>query len=446
MRYYFGPDVDPVHSDEALPERVDVVVVGGGIAGSSTALFLAEKGVAVALCEKGHIAGEQSSRNWGWVTARNRDMRELPLCLASAQLWQGMNDRVGAETGYRRMGSLRVYTSHETLQTGDAWLEDAKTLNVAAHLVKGADLDRLIPGAQQPFLGGLHAPEDGRAEPQKAAPAIAEGARKRGARVFTQCAVRGIELSAGRAAGVVTERGAIACDAVVVAGGGWSTVLLGSIGIRLPQILVQASAMRTVPFDGPAGPTVYADHFSLRKRMDGGYNIGDPFHTKTEITPDSIRFAGDYLPMLRMSWKRLRPLIGRRAIQEWRRPRHWDLNTISPFEQLRTLDPHATDVFLNRAHRALIRTFPTFRDVPIAQKWAGLIDITPDAVPVISAIDSVPGLFVNAGFSGHGFGLGPGAGHLMADLVTGDTPIVDPSSFRYSRFIDGSNPKPKAGF
>lgn len=446
MRHYFGPVVDPVRSDEVLPDRVDVVVVGGGIAGCSTALFLAEKGVSVALCEKGHIAGEQSSRNWGWVTARNRDMRELPLCLASARLWQGMNERAGAETGYRKTGSLRVYSSRGALDTGAAWLSDAKALNVAAQIVEGADLDQIFPGAQRSFVGGLHAPEDGRAEPQKAAPAIAEAARKCGARVFTRCAVRGIDLAAGRVAGVVTERGAIACDAIVVAGGAWSTVLLGSAGIRLPQLLVQASAMRTVPFDGPSGPTVYADRFSLRKRLDGGYNIGDPFHTKTEFTPDSIRFAGDYLPMLRMSWKRMRPLFGSRAFHEWRRPRRWDLNAVSPFERVRTLDPEATDVFLGRAHRALVKALPAFSEVPIAQKWAGLLDITPDAVPVISQIDPIPGLFANTGFSGHGFGLGPGAGHLMADLVTGDAPIVNPGPFRYSRFTDGSKPRPKAGF
>ena len=446
MRHYFGPVVDPVRSDEALPGRVDVVVIGGGIAGSSTALFLAEKGVSVALCEKGQIAGEQSSRNWGWVTARNRDMRELPLCLASAELWKGMNERVGAETGYRRTGSLRVYASRDDLDAGAAWLDDASALTVAAHRIDREGLGRLFGGAQRAFVGGIYAPEDGCAEPQKAASAIAEGARKRGARILTQCAVRGIDLTAGRVAGVVTERGVIACDSVVVAGGGWSTVFLGSLGIRLPQLLVQASAMRTMPFDGPAGPTVYADRFSLRKRLDGGYTIGDPFHTKTELTPDSIRFAGDYMPMLRMSWKRMRPLFGGRALREWRRPRRWDLNAVSPFEHARTLDPEATDVFLVRTHRALVRAFPVFRDVPIAQKWSGLLDITPDAVPVISSIDSVPGMFINTGFSGHGFGLGPGAGRLMADLVTGDNPVVDPGSFRYSRFIDGSNPRPKAGF
>ena len=100
-----APRVDPVRSDEALPARADVVIVGGGIIGTSAALFLAEKGVSVALCEKGHIAGEQSSRNWGWCRKMGRDPRELPLIIESLRLWQGMNERVEAETGFRQPAS-----------------------------------------------------------------------------------------------------------------------------------------------------------------------------------------------------------------------------------------------------------------------------------------------------------------------------------------------------
>src|SRR6202162_3173073 len=95
-----APRVDPVASDEALPSRADVVVIGGGILGPSAALFLAERGVWVARCEKGHIAGEQSSRNWGWCRKMVRDPRELPLVIESLRLWQGMNEMVGAETGF----------------------------------------------------------------------------------------------------------------------------------------------------------------------------------------------------------------------------------------------------------------------------------------------------------------------------------------------------------
>lgn len=446
MRYYLGPMVDPAQTDAALPEKADVVVIGGGIAGVSTTLFLAERGIDVILCEKGYIGAEQSSRNWGWVTARNRDMRELPLCLASGRLWAEMNERTGAETGYGRTGSLRVFSSRDGLDAGEAWLEDAKQFDFPARLVSTEEMNQLAPAQPGSFVAGLHAPNDGRAEPQKAAPAIANAARRHGARVFTQCAVRGLERQAGRISAVVTERGRIACSTVVVASGGWSTLFLRRLGIRLPQLLVQASAMRTIPFDYPVMPTVYGDKFSLRKRLDGGFTIGDPFNTLTEITPDAFRFSQDYMTMLSLSWRRLKPRFARRALREWTRARAWDLDQRSPFEQMRVLDPVPTQSFLNGAHRALVSAMPAFADVPIAQKWAGLIDVTPDAVPVISDIADIPGLHAICGFSGHGFGMGPGAGHLMADIVSGQTPIVDPKSFRFSRFTDGSNPKPKAGF
>src|SRR5262249_61199369 len=96
-----APRVDPVCSDETLPTRVDVVIIGGGIIGTSTALFLAQRGVSVALCEKGQIACEQSSRNWGWCRKMVRDPRELPLAIESLRLWQGMNEMGAAETGFR---------------------------------------------------------------------------------------------------------------------------------------------------------------------------------------------------------------------------------------------------------------------------------------------------------------------------------------------------------
>lgn len=94
-----GPPVDPVQTDEKLPPRTGVVVIGGGIAGVSTALHLAAKGVAVVLCEKGEIAAEQSSRNWGWVRKMGRDPRELPLIIESLRQWKELNNTVGAETG-----------------------------------------------------------------------------------------------------------------------------------------------------------------------------------------------------------------------------------------------------------------------------------------------------------------------------------------------------------
>ncbi|MBN8897301.1 MAG: FAD-binding oxidoreductase, partial [Rhodospirillales bacterium] len=99
-----APRVDPVASDERCPDRTSVVVIGGGIIGTSTAFFLARAGVPVVLCEKGTIAGEQSSRNWGWCRKMGRDPVEIPLSVEAMRLWGGMNEMVGAETGFRRCG------------------------------------------------------------------------------------------------------------------------------------------------------------------------------------------------------------------------------------------------------------------------------------------------------------------------------------------------------
>ena len=129
--------------------------------------------------------------------------------------------------------------------------------------------------------------------------------------------------------------------------------------------------------------------------------------------------------------------MGRRFLTEWQVPRKWSLDAPSPFEKVRVLDPEPAGSLLEEARENLSRAFPFFSNMVEAERWAGLIDVTPDAVPVISPVDALPGFFIVSGLSGHGFGFGPGAGRLMADLVTGAPPIVDPTPFRYSRFFDG---------
>ncbi|MEA2737544.1 MAG: hypothetical protein QOH05_851, partial [Acetobacteraceae bacterium] len=202
-----SPPVDPVAPDPTLPERTDVVVIGGGIIGVSTALFLAEKGIAVALCEKGRIGGEQSSRNWGWCRTMGRDTSEIPLAIESLKLWRDMNRRTDRETGFRQAGIMYLCQTEAEIAAQEAWLGQARQYQVDARLLRGPALSRVMPGATNSFIAGMHTPTDGRAEPALAAPAIAEAARDHGAQIFTNTAVRGIERTAGRVSGVVTERG-----------------------------------------------------------------------------------------------------------------------------------------------------------------------------------------------------------------------------------------------
>jgi glycine/D-amino acid oxidase-like deaminating enzyme len=437
-----APRVDPVATDQALPPHADVVIIGGGIIGTSTALFLAQKGVSVALVEKGHIAGEQSSRNWGWCRKMARDPREIPLVIESLRLWQGMNQTVEAETGFRTCGIMYLAETPQDLERLEGWLDHAREYQLDTRAIDGAEVARLLPGSAKPWAGALYTASDGKAEPQKAAPAIAAAARRLGATVLTNCAARGIETAAGRVAAVVTEKGRIACQSVVLAGGAWSRLFCGNLGVALPQLKVLGSVMRTEKLDG--GPEISASGglFGYRKRTDGGYTVATLGVRTIDIVPDSFRLLPQYLPATRLHWKKLRFRIGRRFAEEWRTPRHWQLDQVSPFEQVRVLDPAADPYVLERARASIAEAFPAFRNVAVAESWGGMIDVMPDAIPVISAVDAVPGFFIATGFSGHGFGIGPAAGRLMADMVTGGSTIVDPAPFRLSRFTDGSNPQP----
>jgi len=141
---------------------------------------------------------------------------------------------------------------------------------------------------------------------------------------------------------------------------------------------------------------------------------------------------------LRSQWGSLRLHLGSKFLTEWNAPRRWALDQVTPFERTRILDPKPNEKATEHALKLLIEAHPGFAGAKVAQHWAGMIDVTPDAVPVISAVDAVPGFHIATGFSGHGFGIGPGAGKLAADLVTGARPVVDPTPFRFSRYSDGS--------
>jgi glycine/D-amino acid oxidase-like deaminating enzyme len=435
-----SPPVDPVASDPAQPARTGVVVIGGGIIGVCTALFLAEKGHAVVLCEKGRIGGEQSSRNWGWCRTMGRDVGEIPLALESLRLWRGLNERTGRDTGFRQPGIMYLCESEAEVADQETWLEQARQYQVDAHLLRGDALDAALPGAGRGFVAGMHTPSDGRAEPSQAAPAIAEAARAHGAIILTDCAVRGIDLEAGRVAGVVTEKGRIACDSVVLAGGAWSRLFCGNAGLDFPQLKVLASVFRTRPLAGGPEITAAGSVFAFRKRLDGGYSIARRNANTAEVTPDHLRLLADFLPRLRSNRHELRLRIGRRSWEELRTRRRWSLDEATPFEAVRVLDPAPKQGILQEARTVLSRAFPAFAKMEVAQSWGGMIDVTPDAVPVIDRVARIPGFFIATGFSGHGFGIGPGAGRLMADLVTGNTPIVDPAPFRLDRFARTQTP------
>ncbi len=180
------------------------------------------------------------------------------------------------------------------------------------------------------------------------------------------------------------------------------------------------------------------DEVGYRKRLDGGYTIARGSGLVVPLVPDSLRYLREFWQSVRKEGTAIKPRLNAQSWRELCAPRRWPLDQPSPFETTRVLDP-APDEAMNRAAReAMVRIYPQFRDVPVVQEWAGYIDATPDVIPYIGPAGTIPGLTVAAGFSGHGFGIGPAAGRLAADLATGQTASVDPSPFRLSRFSDGS--------
>ncbi len=423
---------------EKCPAAAEVVVIGGGIVGVSTAWFLARSGVKVVLCEKGFISGEQSGRNWGWVRIQGRDPREVPMMLDSMRIWRGIADEIGEDVGYAEGGCLYTARSEKELAGYEPWLDVARQHDVPTKIIGQSELRKHVGDAASQWVGALYTHNDGRAEPHKAGPAIARAAARAGAEVLTGCAVRGISTAGGRVAGVVTEHGEIRTSTVLCAAGAWSSMFCRSLGISVPQLKVRGVVARTAPAELPLQGNLFDSKVGLRRRQDGGYTVGHGSILDHGITPSTLRYSLKFLPALRRELGVLRIRIGRDFVDEWRMPARWPLDRESPFESRRVLNPEASPSLVSDIKKNLASTIPALANVEIVEAWAGMVETTPDVVPIIGENDALPGFYLATGFSGHGFGLGPGAGKTIAAMLTGATHGIDLEALKLGRFFDGS--------
>ncbi len=436
----------PIFADQparflnALPEACDVVVLGGGVIGVMTAWHLAERGLSVVLCEKGRIAGEQSSRNWGWIRQQGRDLAELPIMVESLSIWKALAREFGAGLGFRQEGVLYLARSDAEMANFAAWMASAQGHGLDTQIISQRQVQERLSGSKGAWIGGLLTPSDARAEPWFAVPMLAEGAVARGVVIAEDCAVRRLDRAGGRVAGVITERGRIACGQVVVAGGAWSSLFLRAEGVIIPQLAVLASVAATESL-----PQVYAgnaadDRFAFRRRLDGGYTLAPGGSHDFYIGPDACRHLLSYLPVLKKDFRstQFRAAAPRAFPDAWTTRRHWSGDELSPFERLRVLNPTPNAAALAAVVAEFKAAFPGLGAVALKSVWAGMIDTMPDVVPVIDRVAAVPGLVIATGLSGHGFGIGPGVGRVVADLVAGNPVGHDLTRFRLSRFSDGS--------
>ena len=429
---------DSIH----FPDSVDVVIIGAGIAGAATCWELTQKGYRVAVIEKGLVGAEQSSRNWGWCRQLNRDEREIPLIMHALQRWHALSDEIGMDVGFRASGLVYATRTEKDIRNWDNWGKMAKQYGIRSRMLSAAEAKAMTPGSTTAWHGGVHSPDDGHADPALAAPGLMEAAVKKGALLFQRCAVRGLDISAGRVSGVITERGLIKTASVVCAAGAWTSLFCRRHGIDLPAGNVIGSAFRTCPVEQLITMPFYTDAFACRPRLDGGYTIALSGTGRLEPGFQGLRYAREFFPLYKARRLNLHTKIRLASFLTGPESRaSWSMEGISPFEKTRVLDPQVSDGVVEKGLAAIGNEFPALASLRVSQAWGGVIDCMPDDIPVISTVPQLPGLILSSGYSGHGFGIGPGAGRLTADLVTGDAPIVDPAAFRYSRFRDGSSMK-----
>ncbi len=434
----------PVQFSSPAPAVCDVVVIGGGVIGVMTAWFLAERGLRVTLCEKGRIAGEQSSRNWGWVRQQGRDPAELPIMIEAMRIWKSLSQEFGQSLGFRQEGALYLAKTEAEMAGFAAWLPHAQAHGLDTMMLTRKQVAARLKGAAGLWCGGLITPSDARAEPWVAVPMLAMGAVARGAVIVENCAVRALDLAGGRVVGVVTEAGRIACSHVVLAGGAWSRLFAQAHGVTFPQLSVLASVAATEPLPDVFAGNAADDDFAFRRRADGGYTIAPGAEHDFFIGPNAFGSALSYLPTLLKDFRstHLRGLAPSGFPDAWGTKRRWTPDQVTPFERTRILNPKPNMATMGRVQNSFARAFPALGRPKLRAVWAGMIDSMPDIVPVIDHAAAIPGLVIATGMSGHGFGIGPAIGRVVADLVMGNDPGHDLTRFRLSRFSDGSKVVP----
>jgi glycine/D-amino acid oxidase-like deaminating enzyme len=437
-------EADAVQHSGPIPQKSEVVIVGGGVIGVSTALFLARNNIEVTLLEKGRISAEQSSRNWGWIRKQGRDADELPIVMEACRLWQELAQECGEDIGLQQTGVTYLARTPKDMAGFEDFMKIAAAHALDTRLMDGEAVRQMIPGMARNFAGAMVTPSDMRAEPWLAVPALARLAARRGVRIIENCAVRAVDTAAGAVKALWTEHGKIETSNVLVAGGAWSSLFLRKHGVSIPQLSVRATVAATEPMPELHAGAVAEDDIAFRRRQDGGYTLAAGGSSLLYVGPDAFRHASKYMPALKAHpfGTRYAPMAPSAYPDAWGTPRDWAADEVSPFERMRVLNPAPGKRELQAIERGFNTLFPQAKPVRLKTTWAGMIDAMPDVVPVVDRVATINGLFVATGMSGHGFGIGPGIGRVMADLIQGNDTGHNLHRFRLSRFAAGNTIRP----
>lgn len=419
-----------------LPERADVVVIGGGIMGAAAAYYLAGAGMRTVLVERDRVSSQQSGRNWGFVRTQYRDPLELPLAVEALAIWPGLEQELGEVTGWRRDGCVFVAETEAEQAAFARWQEQTSDIAPDTRVLSGREVSELVPSLRRKTIGGLYTPSDGQAEPALATTAFARAALRSGVTILEDCGAIAIETSGGKVSGVLTEHGLIRCNVAICAAGALSHRLLAPLGLALPQQSVRSTVSLTLPLPPLTRACFCGFGIGLRQRADGSCIIAADSSSDVDLSLDSFRAARFFLPELLRHRSGFSLRLGRPFMDDLHErlavPRHE-----------RALAGRRPVIEANRERAAktseAVRSlFAGIETIEIVKSWAGRIDVLPDALPVLDAPREIAGLIVATGFSGHGFGLGPAVGRHVARLATGNAPSDSLAPLRFDRFARGT--------
>lgn len=418
----------------------DLIVIGGGIVGCSAALYAARQGMSCLLIERDTPGSAQSGRNLGFVRQQARDFPELALMIGAMPIWEGIEADLGRRVGWHQGGNLSLAFSEAELASRQAWQERAAAeFGLDTRMLSAAETLALVPSLAPGIgiVGAMYTASDGRAEPARATRAFFEAAVETGVSVSLGEPVSQIDVSGGCVSGVWVGDRLYRSGTVVCAAGAHSAALLRPVGLDLPQERIRATVARTMPRPSlRLDPCVSGGQTGIRQDVNGAFVIS---------------VAGGEYDVRLDSWRSMRWYAQTRKDN----PDAARVNYLAPLPRLKRSRatpladiPPTRDhvpVEASRVEQALdeFRTIvPGASDLAVETAWAGIIDTLPDVIPAIGPVAGIHGLLVATGFSGHGFGPGPMAGKVLAELAAGRVSPVDISGLSPMRFKGGPLRRP----